>query len=94
MAAVNKPRPPLEGDGWLLEYVCVLLKTFFNGRPEYVWDELPLIEGLIYFQWALNNDVLAKLFGVERIGKSFVAMEAEKLIKQAVDFDPKWKQSA
>jgi hypothetical protein len=91
MEAVNKPKPSATGDGWLLEYAALLLKTFFNGRPEYVWDELPMIEGWAYYQWAVNNDPLVKIFG-ERNSKGFVAQQVERLVDEAIKHDPRWSK--
>lgn len=92
MEAVNKPKVPTDGDGWLVEYVCLLLKTFFNGRHEYVWDELPMVEGWVYFRWAMNNDPLTRMFGGERNKRGFVKQEYDKLMKHAIETDPRWSE--
>ena len=81
---INRPKAPDEGLGWLLEYVCRLLKTYPSFNREFVWDELPMIEGWAYFSWAYENDAMNQLGGVSRTSPSYIKQESEKLISQAL----------
>lgn len=87
----EKQETPAEGDGWLLDYVCTLWRAFPQMSMDFVWYELPMMEGWAYFRWALRNDTLARLFGGEGLGAGFLAQERERLVAEAVEKDERWK---
>ena len=44
-----------------------------------------MIEGWVYYDWALETDVLLALGGVRRKGGGFIGAEIERLLKIAKD---------
>jgi hypothetical protein len=88
----NKQYVSKEGDGWLLEYVCELVQRF-HVPFDFVWDDLPMVQGWAYYQWAINNDPVGKIFGREKTGLSYVRQEVDKLINEAIKQDSRWLAS-
>lgn len=85
MARVNRPKAEGEGIGWLADYTTTLVHWYPSFTREFVLDELPLAEGWMWYSAAILNEPLNKFAGVKCIG-SYVAQEADKLIKQAQEF--------
>ena len=79
---VNAPKAPEDGLSWLLDYVGRLLKTYPSFGWQFVWDELPMIQGWAMYAWSLENDFLVQ-WGNKRASRGYVAIEVEKLIAQA-----------
>lgn len=87
----SQPKTVGDGHSWLINYACVLMSTFRQFSEEYVYDELPMARGWVYFQWAKDNDPVAKIFGGPLQGKRFIAQEVDRLVSEAVALEPRWK---
>ena len=82
MARVNRPHAPDKGLGWLAEYVCRLVKTYGFTRT-YVMDELAMIEGWMWYAFAIEDDAMNKFGGIRPVSQTYLEQESEKLISQA-----------
>ena len=85
MDKVNRNRMPEDGLSWLIEYACRLLHSYPSFTPEYVWNELPMIQGWVYVAWAIENNGWLGFCGVKRNGAGFIKQYADALYKQAKD---------
>lgn len=81
---LNKKRSSSGGLGWLTDYVCRLVKVYPTFTREFVWDELPMIEGWIWHSFAFSDDPAHKFAGISA-EHGYVYAETQKLIKQAKD---------
>ena len=79
---VNANRAPEDGIGWLLDYVCRLLKTYHSFTLEFVWDELAMDEGWCYWNFAYQDDPMHKFSGV-KAAKNYMRQEVDKLVEEA-----------
>lgn len=79
ISKVNKSRTPEDGISWLMDYVCRLLKCYPSFTPDYVWNELPMIQGWCYVAWAVENDGWLGFCGVKRSGAGYIKQYADEL---------------
>ena len=83
MERVNRNKAPEDGVSWLVDYVCRLLHSYPQFSHDYVWDELPMDIGWVYYGWAFLNDPMNRFAGVKIVGKGYIAQEVERLIDEA-----------
>jgi hypothetical protein len=67
------------------------MHSFQGFSRDFVWNELSMVEGWGYFQWAINNDPIRRIMGGEKTGTSYCQQEKIRLIEQAIKADPNWQ---
>ncbi len=82
MARVNRPKANGDGIGFLLDYVARLLHYYPSFTYQFVWDELPFVEGWAYHTFAYLDDPAHKFSGV-KLESGYIKQEADKLIAEA-----------
>jgi hypothetical protein len=87
---INRPKAEGDGIGFLLEYVGRLLHYYPSFTRQFVWDELPMVEGWAYFAFAYLDDPAHKFAGVKCNG-GYVKQESERLIALAKEYWSKQK---
>jgi hypothetical protein len=83
MAATNRRQLPEDSNGWFGDYLCRLVKTYPSFTRQVVMDELPMIEGWMYYGFAIEDDAMNRFEGLRRIGKGYVGLEEQVLIDKA-----------
>lgn len=83
---VNRPRAPQDGLGWLVDYLCRLVSFYPSFTRRFVLDELPMIEGWAWYAFAMENNAMNQLGGIEKTSPGYVRQEKERLIAQAHEF--------
>jgi hypothetical protein len=71
-----------DGPGWLLIYVCRLLRMYPSFTREMVWFELPMEEGWAYYSAGLEIDPWMQFCGAKRKGKGYIGRAADKLMAE------------
>jgi hypothetical protein len=74
-------RPFCDGFGFLIEKQALLMKVFRWSLQR--CRSMPGAAGWVWYYWALEND--ATMFGklVERKGKGYIGMEADRIFDEA-----------
>ncbi len=59
------------------------MRTFSGFSPEFVWDGLPMIQGMAFYSWAMENDAMNQFGGITRVSPGYVKQESQKLVEEA-----------
>lgn len=78
-----RPAASLDGVGWWWEYITRLVKSYPAFTRQFVLDELPMIEGWLWYAQAITMDGWLSFNGVRIVSDGYIKQQTELLVKTA-----------
>lgn len=75
-----------QGYGFVMDYCFKIFKNYHQFSWEYILFELPMIQGWLFYSYAVFDDPICRFSGV-RPAISPQAMEYEKLFEEIKEYN-------